>query len=159
VALRADEKGRIHIPQREEIIVYDGRKGALWRVASLRELFRGNESPPPDINRYPPEYAPLFFYIEKQVLTVCSSAGDRTDHEFEEIYSNLRRRPDGRSLGPVHDAVRQFAALLLGMRPLSQAQFDAIFGQLARSARGWKQGLSSRNYIAYIRRTFDSIQK
>jgi tetratricopeptide (TPR) repeat protein len=159
VALRADEKGRIHIPQREDIIVYDGRKGALWRVASLRELFRGNESPPPDINRYPPEYATLFFSIEKQVLTACASAGDRTDHECEEIYSNLRRRPDGRSLGPVHDAVWQVAALLLAMRPLSQAQFEAICGQLARTARHWKEGASSRNYIAYIRRTFDSIQK
>ena len=85
------------------------------------------------------------------MLTVCDAQGDRTDQELEEIYSMLRRRADGRSLGPMHDFLWQCAALVLGMHALSQAQHEAIFGQLARSVRKWALRPISRNYVTYLR--------
>ena len=45
---------------------------------------------------------------------------------MEEIYSILRRRPDGKSLGFVHDCMWQAAALMLATRPLSQGEFEVI---------------------------------
>lgn len=154
VALPTDKSGdKIDIQDRHQILLHDGEKFGEWHVSSLRELFRGNQTPPPDMNHYPPEYCRFFYTIEKHFLMVCDVHGDPTDKELEEIYATLRRRPDGKSLGPVHDAVWQIAAFMLGIYALSQAEFDAIFGQLARSTRHWQLGLVSRNYIDYVRQT------
>ncbi len=72
-----------------------------------------------------------------------------------EIYSNLRRRPDGRSLGFVHDYMWQAAVVMLGTRPLSQAEFEAILARLERSCRTFEQGPVSRNCIAALRTTYE----
>jgi hypothetical protein len=101
------------------------------------------------------EYAPHFFFIEKHVLSICDVIGDRTDQEMEEIYSMFRRRPDGRSLGAVHDFFWQVAALLLGTQALSAAEFEAVFGTLERSARKWGLRPISRFYAAYLHQSFD----
>jgi tetratricopeptide (TPR) repeat protein len=151
VAVEADNQRRIRVKDRHSIPLYDGSKLVYWPVPSLRELFRGHRLPPPDMERYPPEYCRHFFFIEEHVLTVCEEQGDRTDQELEEIYSMLRRRPDGRSLGPMHDFLWQCAALVLGMHALSQAEHEAIFGQLERSVRKWALRPVSRNYVGYLR--------
>lgn len=151
VALEADNCGHIRVQGRRTVPLSDGKKLGPWSVSSLRELFRGNKSPPSDMDHYPPDYCGHFFFIEEHLLTVCDAMGDRTDQEMEEIYSALRRRPDGRSLGPVHDFLWQVAALMLGRHALSQAEFEAIFGQLERSARKWALRPVSRNYVEYLR--------
>ena len=51
----------------------------------------------------------------------------------------------------MHDFLWQCAALVLGMRALSQAQHEAIFGQLERSVRKWAMRPVSRNYVAFLR--------
>ena len=79
---------------------------------------------------------------------------DPTDEEFIELYSAMRRRPDGKSLGPLHDVVWQAACLALGMTQVSEAEFSAVFGQLTRSVRHFRAGHTSRNYIGYLRSTF-----
>jgi hypothetical protein len=106
------------------------------------------------MDEYPPEYCAHFFFIETHVLTLCAEQGDRTDQELEEIYSMLRRRPDGRSLGATHNFLWQVAALLLGTNVLSQAEFEAILSALERSTRKWGQRPVSRNYVAYLRESF-----
>ena len=136
---------------REDILIYDGAESAIWTVPSLRALFRGDKPAPPMPNEPPPAYMPLFFFIEQHVLTFCDGLGDKTDREFEEAYSNLRRRPDGKPLSALHFFLWQVAAVLVGKRPVSGAEFDAIFGRLARSARTFKIGLVSRNYISVLR--------
>ena len=83
--------------------------------------------------------------------------GDRSDQELEEVYSMLRRRPDGRSLGAVHDFLWQVSALLLGSYPLSEAQFEAITGQLERSVRNWALRPVSRFYVGYLRKALASV--
>jgi hypothetical protein len=155
VALLADDRGNIRVQDKHSVPVFDGNKMALWQVPTLGELFRGSQTPPPDMNHYPPEYTPHFFFIENHVLTVCAAKGDRTDQEMEEIYSMLRRRPDGRSLGAVHDLLWQVAALLLGTQVLSGAEFEALFGALERSTRRWALRPVSRYYAAYLHKTFD----
>ena len=122
----------------------------------MRELFRGDKAPPPDMERYPPEYARCFFGIEKHVLTACEVEGNRTDQEMEAIYSALRRRPDGKThLGPLHDFLWQAAALTLGMHRLSQAEFESLVGQLERSVRKWALRPTSRNYVRHLREQWE----
>jgi hypothetical protein len=152
VAAAPDEQGCIRVENRHSVFLFDGKSAAVWEVPSLRELFRGDKVPPPDMDHFPPEYARCFFSIEKHVLNACDVEGDRTDQEMEAIYSALRRRPDGKNhLGPLHDFLWQAAALTLGMHRLSQAEFEAIVGQLERSVRKWARRPVSRNYAGYLR--------
>jgi hypothetical protein len=105
---------------------------------------------------HPPAYVPVLYLIERHVLTACERLGDQTDQDLERIYSTLRRRPDGRSLGLVHDFLWQVTALVLGLYPLSQAEFEGIFGALERSTRCWQKQPISRNYLAYLRQSLQS---
>ena len=144
---------------REEVPITDGTKIAIWKVPSLRALFRSDKQPPPMPNEPAPAYMPLFLFIEQHVLTFCDGLGDKTDHEFEEAYSNLRRRPDGRTLSDLHFFLWQVAAGLVGKRPVSAAEFDAIFGRLTRSARTFAIGPVSRNYITVLREMTDQLEQ
>jgi hypothetical protein len=155
VALNADDRGNIRVQDKHSVPVTDGEKVAQWQVPTLSELFRGSQTPPADMDHYPEEYTPHFFFIESHVLGICEAKGDRTDQEMEEIYSMLRRRPDGRSLGAVHDFLWQVAALLLGTRFLSGAEFEALVGALERSTRKWAMRPVSRFYVAYLHNTFE----
>jgi len=124
-----------------------------WHIDSLRGMFRGSKEPP-SMERYPEEYVPLFCIVETNILNVSEAMEDITDDEFERIYSAIRRRPDGRSIGVMHDVVYQAAAFILGIRSLSHLEFEAVFRQLAKSVRGWKQGSVSRNYVEFLRGSF-----
>jgi len=157
VAFEASNRKQIRVLDKHAVRVSDGKKIASWAVPSLAQLFRGNQMPPPDMDHYPPEYAPHFLFIENQVLTICDAMGDRIDQEMEDIYTALRRRPDGRSLGVLHDLLWQIAAVLLGCHPLSEAEFEALMGALVRSTRKWGLRPVSRNYIAYLRKTFGEV--
>ena len=153
MGLQVEDPAHVRLPDRHTVPVTDGEKAVLWPVASLRELLRGQRLPPKDIEHYPPEYAAHLYFVEDHLLSLCDSVGDRTDQEMEEIYSALRRKPDGRSLGPNHDFLWQVAALLLGQYPLSQAEFEGLMGALEGSTRGWALRPVSRNYVAYLRET------
>jgi hypothetical protein len=136
---------------RHRVLVSDATQIVEWRVNTLSELYRGKVQPPPNLDRFPPEYVPLFYFVERHMITFCDGLGDKSDQEFEEVYSNLRRRPEGRSLGPLHEFAWQVAAVMLGTRVISAAEFDGVIGALAASARRWAQRPISRNYIGYLR--------
>jgi len=157
VPFESDGRKHVRIPDKHAVPVTDGHKLIAWAAPSLRELFRGNRQPPPDIDHYPLEYSQHFFFIENHVLTLCDAMGDRTDQELEEIYSALRRRPDGRSLSTVHDCLWQVTALLLGSHELSEGEFEALMAALVRSTRKWGIRPVSRNYIAFLRETFGAF--
>lgn len=127
-------------------------KMCSWQADSLRALFRGDRQPP-HLGDYPEAYSEAFMILDMHALEFSRLFGDRRDAEMLEIYSNLRRRPDGRSLGPAHNYMWQAAALMLGMCPLSQAEYEAILSRLERSCRTFKIGPTSRNYIATLRQT------
>lgn len=141
------------VTAREEVFVTDGVNDAPWRVPSLRALFRGDQPAPAFGDEPPPAYVPHFFFIEQHVLTFCDAFGDKTDGEFEDAYSNLRRRPDGKSFSELHFFLWQVAAGLAGIRPVSAAEFEALFGRLARSASHFRWGEASRNYMWALRST------
>lgn len=155
-ALPVREDGGVEFASRHTIGLTDGARAGLWQVPSLRALFRGDRQPPswPEMERFPAEYADLFYCVEYQALLVADADRDPTDEEFIDVYSTMRRRPDGKSLGPLHDAVWQAACLALGMLQVSGPEFDAVFTQLTRSVRHFRIGHPSRNYIAYLRATF-----
>jgi hypothetical protein len=138
---------------REDILVEDGTKNALWRVPSLRALFRGDKPAPVLGQEPPPTYMPWFYYVEHHLLTYCAAFGDRTDTQMEETYSNLRRRPDGKSLDPLHFFMWQVAAGLVGTRCVSAAEFEAVFERLALSASHFRIGPVSRNYVNTLHTT------
>ena len=105
----------LHI-NRHEIWVSDGLQGGAVagrcaQAAVPREptasLRRGNGA-------LSPEYVMFFYGIEHNVLLFCELTRQPIDAEFIEIYAQMRRRPDGKSLGPLHDVIWQSAAVALG---------------------------------------------
>jgi hypothetical protein len=147
------EPGAARPPRQDLMLVGREDQMVAWRVDSLTALFRGN-AVPPEMKEYPPAYIPVFAFIEQRVLTMARVGRPPTDGTLEEAYSNLRRRPDGRSFGATHDTVWQIAAFTLGNYPLSGPEFDAIFGRLTKSVRNWSGGVSTRNYLAGLEKMF-----
>ena len=76
--------------------------------------------------------------------------GPPRDEELADIFSTIRRRPDGKSTGFLHDFFWQVSALMLGTRELSEAEFTAIVGRQERSCRTFAMGSSSRNFATTI---------
>ena len=157
VQIKDPAKHKIVFPvnmDRRSLLLTDGKKVGLWKTNSLRALFRGFKEPPV-LGDYPEVYNTSFVLMDLHALELSKYFEDRRDAEMKEIYSVLRRRPDGRSLGFVHDYMWQAAALVLGTRPLSQPEFEAIMARLERSCRTFQQSPSSRNYISTLRRTIE----
>ena len=141
---------------RESISLTDGKEFWFWEADSLRAFFRGDKQPPV-LGHYPEAYNDAFIIFDLHVLEISKFFGDRRDSEMKEIFSALRRRPDGRSLGFVHDYMWQAAALVLGTRPLSQAEFEAIMARLERSCRTFEFGPTSLNCVVSLRSTLGQI--
>ena len=150
-----DEEPRVpEMIDRTCLFLTAGGEVCPWETDSLRALFRSDRQPPV-LGDHPQAYEESFITFDLHALEISQIIGDRRDEEMREIYSALRRRPDGRSLGFVHDYMWQAAALVLGTQPLSQAEFEAILARLERSCRTFAQGVTSRNYIGALRQTFD----
>lgn len=158
VAVEMNGRGEIRVYDKHSVPITDGTRMTAWKVPALAGLFRGDKVPPKDMDHYPPAYSAHFYFIEKHLLTLSEGGKVPTDQELEEIYSALRRRPDGRSLGPLHDFMWQVAALLLGRHAVSAAEYEALFDTLTRSARKWALKPVSRNYLDFLRKTFREIE-
>lgn len=141
---------------RDGVVLGSGGQTWDWRVPSLRALFRGDR-PSPQLGDEPTEYRREFSVLDMHVLEVSRFLGPRRDAELEEIFSALRRRPDGRSLGKVHDYLWKGAALMLALHPLSQAEFEAILARLEKSCRRFGQGPTSRNLVATLEETIGQV--
>ena len=151
VAIEIEGEHTIRIPGRTKLGISDGEHIADWHVPSLRALFRGDRQPP-NLDNPPEEYALFLFGIEEQVLMMASTTGrPATDDDIKEAFSTIRRRPDGRSLGVVHDVLWQATALSLGLRPTSEAEFRALMNRLELSARRWRQFPGSTAYSEFLR--------
>ena len=149
-----DAQNLLLIPKREEIdIVYENRI-MKWRNDSIRALFRGNRIPP-DLKKFPPEYQFFFFRIEQPIATFSKHRElALNDPDFEEIFSAMRRRHDGRRINLMHDLIWQAAALAMALRPCSEAEYTAIFQRLEQSASTFNKGRNSKNYLWYLRENF-----
>jgi tetratricopeptide (TPR) repeat protein len=138
---------------RSNIKVSDGTATAEWKVPSLRELFRGEQKPIPDLRTddFPPSYIFFVLSLEQYILVYGERFGDPTDQELEETFSFLRRRPDGRSLGPLHLWLWQASALLLGNYRISAAEYEFLMAGLERTVRHGAERPVSRNHMALLR--------
>ena len=150
VGLTMDDKGAVAIPDRTQVLVSDRKSEATWVVPSLRALFRGDRRPP-DMMTPPDEYVLFMYPIEQHVLILAGATGrPATDDDIMEAFSTLRRRPDGRSAGKVHDVLWQATALALGLRPTGQAEFEALMGRLELSVRRWRRFSGSTAYSEFL---------
>jgi hypothetical protein len=120
----------------------------------IRQLFAG-DAKAPDLSGGPtPKLEPFFVLLERTVASVCAVSGsDATDEEMEHIYSEMRRRPDGEG-GVLRSYVRAAARLYLSTNNVSQAEYEAVFRRLTKSARTFSVGTISRNYLGTLRETF-----
>ena len=155
IRVKDPDKHPVLVPagmERGALWLTDGKAFCFWETDTLQALFRGDKQPPV-LGDYPEAYNDSFALLDLHALEISKFFGDRRDSEMKEIYSTLRRRPDGRSLGFVHDYMWQASALVLGTRPLSRAEFEAITARLERSCRTFEMGPTSRNYVSVLRKT------
>lgn len=119
--------------------------------APLRTLFRGNATAP-DLSRGPtPELEPFFIFLESTVVNFCDVAGrDESDQEMRRIYAQLRRRPDGRDC-LMYTFLQAAARVYMMNFAVSQAEYEAVMGRLAKSATNFSIGHISHNYLDTIR--------
>jgi hypothetical protein len=151
VAFQLNDNDCLVIPQREDIDICCGTRIIHWHVDSIRALFRGNKIPP-DLEHYPEEYVSIFAAIEQPIADFSSQPElSLSDADFREIFSAMRRRPDGRRINLMHDLIWQVAALALALYPCSEAEYSAIFMRLEKSAHAFNTGQGSKNYLAYLR--------
>jgi hypothetical protein len=146
------------LENRQLITITDGKQACGWHVESLTSLFRG-DTQPAELGDVPEAYLDSLALLDIHALELSELIGDRRDEEMLEIYSALRRRPDGRSLGLPHDYMWQAAALVLGSRFLSKAEFEVIVGRLERSCRTFRMGPTSRNYVATLHQTLGKLKR
>src|SRR5262249_30286817 len=71
----------------------------------------------------------------------------------------MRRRPDGKSLGPLHDVIWQSAAVGLGVRPGSEAEYTAGIGPVSPPGRDFPNGPPPRNDPADLQKTIGSQEE
>lgn len=136
---------------RQDITIRAGEKIVVWRADSLRSLFRG-DAKPPVLGPHPEAYQEIFALFDLHVHDLSQLFGCPRDAELEEAFTALRKRPDGRSLGYLHDHLWRACALVLATRPLSAAEFEAIIARLEKSMRTFAQGSTSRNFAETILR-------
>ena len=122
-------------------------------VPSLRALFRGNGELVINRSEFKEEYVPFFYPIETTLVAVGQRLPESMilDDKFREAFSAMRRRPDGKSTGYIHDVIWQLAADFLIRHICSQNEFEACFRRLEQSARTWHTGPTSVNYLANIK--------
>jgi hypothetical protein len=137
-----------------ELVVRTAAGETKIQLRPIRQLFVGNERAP-DLSRGPtPKLMPLFAFLEVTILRFCEAEGrDETDQEMERIFSLLKRRPDSLD-GPLHAYVRNAAQVFMALRDVSQAEYEAVLGRLAKSARTFAFPPISRNYLHTLRQTF-----
>ncbi len=148
VPVKDPEKNPKPVPnpvERNVLYLTDGKNFCVWVPESLASLFRGDKEAP-RVSDVPDLYSPEVMILETHVIEISNIFGPPRDEEMKEIYSQMRRHPDGRSQGFLHDYMWRAAALMLGTRPLSRGEYEAILSRLERSCRTFGMGPTSRNY-------------
>ena len=127
--------GRV-LPLGDEIPVSGGPsrgRAARVRLRSISELWVGDATPP-DMSDVPPRaYMPFFEIVEMAALAYCLLSGRwSTDKEFEGLYDQLRRRPDGSDGDPLFEHLQAAARLYMSLRDTSRSEFRLWFGDWPR---------------------------
>jgi hypothetical protein len=151
-----DAAGKV-IKPRDGVQVHVGEGLETLALRPVRQLFTGNRKAP-DLSQGPtPELEPFFILLEHTVVRFCEADGrDETDQEIEQIYSSVRRRPDGDS-GRLGAYLVAAARLYTSVRDVSEAEYEAVMRRLTKSARTFSAPPLSRNYLTTLRATFAAM--
>ncbi|XXF78890.1 hypothetical protein P2318_03785 [Myxococcaceae bacterium GXIMD 01537] len=135
----------------EVVTVVSEKKLVQVRLKPISQLFTGSQVPP-DFSRAPPEsYHPFFILLESAAADCCKARGrPEPDAEFERLYRQLRRRPDGDDANPAFSYLQAAARLYMSLRDTSLAEFDAVADRLHRSARTLGTHTGSTNYYREV---------
>jgi len=151
IPIQFDDNGVLAVPG-EEVCVMSGKKPAYVKMKSISQLFTGDKKPPSIIGGPTEEYVSFFALIERTAIDFCDiMKHGETDSEFERLYRQLRRRPDGRDNNPMFCYLQAAARLYMSLRDTSQAEFEAVAQRLSLSARHFSLGSGSTNYYRIIR--------
>ncbi len=149
IAIRATEHGEaLPVDESFVAVMLHGVVLGETTLPPLSALFRGTAKCAEIASDPPRALEPIFMCVELTALDWCGVSGRRVrDEEFEKLYSDLRRRPDGRSKDPLFGYLRAAMRLTLAIRPTSADEFEAITRRLARSARTFRTSVTSTNYL------------
>lgn len=149
IAIRVEDKDNQALSLEDDVPIATPQGGIVF-VAPPRisEVLTGTARPPELREDLQVEYIPFFATIEMTAAEFCVATKRAvTDKEFEELYETLRRRPDSRHPDPLfwylQAAVRIYASLV----DVSREEFEAVVRRLAKSARTFHFGYTSRNYL------------
>jgi hypothetical protein len=146
VAIQRDENKKV-MKLGTEVPVMGNEGLMLVTLQPLSKLWTGSAAPP-DLSRTPPpQYQPFFLLLESTAANYCAATGKaETDDEFERLYRQLRRRPDGDDPHPLFSYLKGAARLYMSLRDVSQAEFEAVVNRLSQSAKWHSTHVGSTNY-------------
>lgn len=146
VAIQRDESKRV-VKVLGEVPVMGNEGLILVHLKPISQLWTGS-AVPPDLSRTPPpQYQPFFLLMESTAANYCAAQGrPETDDEFERLFRQLRRRPDGTDAHPLFSYLQGAARLYMSLRDVSQAEFEAVVSRLSQSAKWHSTHTGSTNY-------------
>jgi hypothetical protein len=156
VPIEVDPQGQVK-PLGEEVPVMDesGQGVTLVKLEPISQLWTGTAVPPSLAGEPPLEYQPFLLMLELTAADYCATTRKvETDAEFERLYRQLRRRPDGRDANPLLSYLQGAARLYLSLRNVSRAEFEAVAQRLSQSARHFSTHVGSTNYYQRVLREF-----
>ena len=150
VAIQRDEQKQV-MRLRGEVPVMGNEGLMLVSLKPVTTLWTGS-AVPPDLSRTPPpQYQPFFLLLESTAANYCAAVGKpETDDEFERLFRQLRRRPDGEDAHPLFSYLQGAVRLYLSLRDVSQAEFEAVVNRLSQSARWHSTHVGSTNYYREV---------
>ncbi len=150
VAIQRDEQKKV-VRLRGEVPVMGNEGLMLVTLKPVTKLWTGS-AVPPDLSRTPPpRYQPFFLLLESTAANYCAAMGKaETDDEFERLFRQLRRRPDGDDAHPLFSYLQGAVRLYLSLRDVSQAEFEAVVNRLSQSAKWHSTHVGSTNYYREV---------
>lgn len=146
VAIQRDEAKRV-VKVHGEVPVMGNEGLMLVHLKPITQLWTGSAVPPDLSKTPPPQYQPFFLLMESTAANYCAAQGrPETDDEFERLFRQLRRRPDGTDVHPLFSYLQGTARLYMSLRDVSQAEFEAVVSRLSQSAKWHSTHTGSTNY-------------
>jgi hypothetical protein len=136
-----------------QLVVGGKDRSAEVELKPLSALFTGTSQPPAFRGEPPPGYMPFFLLVETTAALGCEvRERPEVDEEFERLYRQLRRRPDGTDANPLFSYLQRAAQLYLSLRDTSRAEYEAVMDRLSKSARTFHTHTGSTNYWTHALR-------
>jgi hypothetical protein len=150
VAIQRDEKKQV-VRLRGEVPVMGNEGLMMVTLQPISKLWTGS-AVPPDLSRTPPpHYQPFFLLLESTAANYCAATGKpETDDEFERLFRQLRRRPDGDDAHPLYSYLQGAVRLYMSLRDVSQAEFEAVVNRLSQSAKWHSTHVGSTHYYREV---------